>query len=232
MKESEKYYNFPITMLASWYGEFHKKNTFLDDAINYHIYSYSLKEEQTSFEDLEDIFDKSSDYFGVAKWGAGGGFNKAKKTYQTYKNSRVFVGVSKTMYWDFYKEEKTEHEWNCLIAHLALRSISGNKSVTKSDNTMLYARMSGREKRNEYNPSYDVNLNRYQRGKIIDELEANWNLQYYGRTRGFYFSYTKGYDELIMDVELRKATNKKKQLTLEKERIRQEVLAKIAYDNK
>lgn len=232
MKSKEQYYNFPIKMLTSLYGDDSLRKTFLDEVLNYHIYSYSLKKEHESFGDLEDIFDETSKYFGILNWGHGGGFNKAKKTYQSYKYSKVFVGISRTMYWSFYQEEKTKHEWDCLIAHLALKSIAGNKNVTKSDNTMLYARMSGCEKRIEYDQSSCVAPNRYRRDKIIYELQATWNLQYYARTKGFYFSYTIGLDDLIMEVEMRKVTNRKKQLIIEKERIREEVLARINFDNK
>lgn len=212
MSSEQKYFNFPIKMLQGVLDGSKDKVSFLTDLLYYHIESHAMKMEGLNeYEESEtQRFKRSAEFWGVT---VGDNPEKQKKAEQLLienETSKVFVGINTTVFWSFYKEEKTDLEWECLVAFLALKSILGNKSYSKSNNALLYSRMSGLESAND---GYELSFTEYHRNKIIFKLETEWELKYYSRyTRGFYFGIDVSLKDLIFQAESKRESLRKESL--------------------
>ena len=215
----QKFFNFPIMMMQGVLEGWKDKKEFLKDLLYYHIQSHAEKlEDLNEYEETsEQLFRRSAEYWNVTMEGSvSSRLQRAVSLIEDFGGARVFVGISTDVFWNFYNNEKTQFEWECLAAFLALKSILGNKTFCKSNNALLYARMSGYE-------SADVNsitLSRFHRDKIILKLELEWNLKYYSRyTKGFYFGFDTTLQDLIFFAEDRRESFKAKELKKSKAEI-------------
>ena len=201
------------------------KKEFLDNLLYYHIYNHYLKLEKI-YEDGEIMeetdlqrFKRSASFWGIKLGNPEYSFEMGEYLHsQKYK---TFVGLNKNIFWDFYKNKKTLFDWECLFAHLALKSILGKKEYAKTDNSMFYARMLGKETKKEYEAlKKGLNFTRWHRDTIITELETNWGLKYYSRNiRGFYFGYDIELEKLIQIAESKRENFKREQLKQTKKEI-------------
>ena len=223
----QKFFNFPIMMMQGVLEGWKDKDEFLRDLLYYHIQSHAEKlEDLNEYEETsEQLFRRSAEYWNVTMEGSiSSRLQRAVSLIEDFGGAKVFVGISTDVFWNFYNENKTDFEWECLAAFLALKSILGNKTFCKSNNGLLYARMSGYE-------SADVNsitLSRFHRDKIIQELEDNWNLKYYSRyTKGFYFGFDIGINDLVFEAEKRRKSTKEKLRNDEKKKALAEALKRL-----
>lgn len=132
---------------------------------------------------------------------------------EKFKGSKVFVGIRTEIFWDFYKNPKDEFDWECLFAFLSFKSIVGRKKFCASNNTLLFARMSGCESVSEYDKTEKFELSRRKLDRVKLDLQLNWNLVYYSSfTRGFYFGFDIMLDDLVFHAESRKKSTKVKDL--------------------
>ena len=224
---SERFFNFPIMMMQGVLEGWKDKKEFLKDVLYFHIENHAQKiEDLNEYEETEvQRFKRSAEFWGVKMSGnIERSYERGAELIAEFETSKVFVGISTEIFWNFYNENKTDFEWECLAAFLALKSILGNKTFCKSNNGLLYARMSGYE-------SADVNsitLSRFHRDKIIQELEDNWNLKYYSRyTKGFYFGFDIGINDLVFEAEKRRKSTKEKLRNDEKKKALAEALKRL-----
>lgn len=218
--KGEKYFNFPIILLQGvCKGDDSKRNDFLKNLLYYHIAKHSEKLPFISNEESEEQrFQRSASFWNVDL--KGNLSEKVKQGFnllESFKDSKVFIGIKTEIFWEFYKNHKTDFEWHLLITYLSLKSILGQKKYCKSNNALLYSRMEGNESKQGLN---DLGFTEYYRTKLINKLESDWNLKYYSRyTRGFYFGFDIDLEKLIFSAENLKEENKKKLLQDEKKKI-------------
>ena len=217
---SERFFNFPIQMMQGVLEGWKDKDEFLRDLLYYHIQSHAEKiEDLNEYEETEEQrFKRSAEFWGVKMSGnIERSYERGAELLEEFEKSKVFVGISTEIFWNFYQNEKTQFEWECLVAFLALKSILGKKTFCKSNNALLYARMSGNESVTDL---HSLTLSRFHRDKIILKLEIEWNLKYYSRyTKGFYFGIDTTLQDLIFFAEDRRESFKAKELKKSKDEI-------------
>ena len=209
MKTDEKYFNVPIHLFSG----------FMDDSLNclnnvfdYAIYSHSLKLEGTQAE----RFKAACKWYEVIPGNDNECIRNGKEQVVYVHKSTPKVGISKTMWFDFYKNDKSDFEKVCLLGFLAIKSILQNKPYCKIDNKFWLSRMDGNAK--SINDFFELSetlkpyANEYQTVKIKTELRNNWGLTTYSRhTRGFYVSFDLTIEQLVLEAEKRRKSTIDKQ---------------------
>jgi len=189
MSDSEhKYFNFPIILLEGFLND---SNTCLINIIDYSLYKFSVKTE--CYIDKES-FRNSVDYFKVKLGDYERTYTNGKMLYDSLDVKLPKASIEFDMYFDFYKNYKTEFEKVCLLAFIALRSIIGRKLYCQTTENFLLARMDGKtnaiNELHELSPEILTYASRRKLDKIKTELTMNWNLRYYSYyMRGFYISF-------------------------------------------
>ncbi|MDD2307714.1 MAG: hypothetical protein PHP53_23630 [Prolixibacteraceae bacterium] len=228
-----KYFNFPVTLLKELFED---KQKVLNDILYFALYSHSLKM------DAEDLYSNSefNKFTTAAKFynvDLGGNdqnkknkLKQGKALFESIPTDTPKVGLNISIFWDYYKNDKSEFEIACLAAFLAIKSILGTKPYCKTDNSFLWARMSGNAKAikdvNKLSEGVKKYANDYQTVKIKTALREGWKLVTYSRyTRGFYVSFTLDLPALILEAETRRKSTKEKQYRQHEKEIVKQVLA-------
>ncbi|EMY3554091.1 hypothetical protein ABF190_001697 [Flavobacterium psychrophilum] len=206
----EKYLNFPIQLLSGFMIDTRKV---LNDITDYAVYQNSLKLELGT--DLEKI-KTSASFYNMTLGSNKNTFDNGKMLYNSIPENSPKVGLSISIFWDFYKNDKSEFDKICLLAFLGIKSILGTKSYCKVTNLYLWARMDGKTNTiievSELSNEVRKYANRYQSENIKNELILNWHLVYYSRyTRGFYVSLKMSLEDLIFEAEKKRKSIKENQ---------------------
>ena len=219
MKTDEKYFNVPIQLFRG----------FMDDSLNclnnvfdYAIYEHSLKLNGVQIE----RFRAACKWYGVTPGNENESFRNGREKVLNADKKSPKVGISKTIWFDFYKNDKSDFDKICLLGYLAIKSILQNKAYCKIDNKFWLSRMDGNAK--SINDFFELSetlkpyANEYQTVKIKTELRNNWGLTTYSRhTRGFYVSFDLTIEQLVFEAEKRrKSTIDKQHKDREKEAIK------------
>lgn len=219
---NEKYLNFPIQLLTGFITDTRKT---LDNIVSYSVYENALKLEHGT--ELQKIKD-SAEFYQMKLGSVKHSLDNGKLLYNSVPNNSPKVGMNLSIWWDFYKNEKTEFDKVCLLGFLAIKSILGNKSYCKVTNLYLWARMDGKtntiDEVSELSNEIRKYANRYQTENIKSELILNWHLIYYSRyTRGFYVSLKLRLEDLIFEAEKKRKSIKDKQ----QKQLQNEALKKV-----
>ena len=229
-----KYFNFPVKLLE---GIFKDKQEFFSDILNYSMYSHSLKL------DGEEYIYTSAYYkfIASAKWYNITGtteadFKRGKKLFDSIPANYPKAGLNISIFWDYYKNEKSDFDIACLAAFLAIKSILGDKPYCKTDNSFLWGRMNGNSKaikdRSELNPVVLKYANEYQTKKIKNALRESWGLVTYSRyTRGFFVSFTLDLPVLVLEAEKRRKSTKQDEYKRHEKDVVKQVLQKLKSNN-
>lgn len=206
----EKYLNFPIQLLAGFMIDTLKV---LDNITDYAVYENSLKLDLGT--DLDKI-KTSASFYTIVLGDNKKTLNNGKMLCNSMPSNSPKVGLSVSIFWDFYKNDKSEFDKICLLAFLAVKSILGIKSYCKVTNLYLWARMDGKTNTivevSELSNQVRKFANRYQSENIKNELILNWHLIYYSRyTRGFYVSLKMSLEDLIFEAEKKRKYIKENQ---------------------
>jgi hypothetical protein len=225
-ENKEKYLNFPIQLLA---GFIIKPRKVLNEIIDYAIYQNSLKLDLGS--DLEKI-KTSAKFYDIDLSNAKQTLDKGKILYSSIPDNSPKVGLSISMFFDFYINDKSEFDKVCLLGFLAIKSILGNKSYCKVTNSYLWARMDGKVNSivevSELSDEVRKYANRYQTENIKNELILNWNLKYYSHfTRGFYVSLKMSLEDLIYEAEKKRKSLKVNQQKILQKEARERALERL-----
>lgn len=208
--EKEKYFNFPIHLLQGFLVDPYKC---LTDISDYSVYERSIGLELGS--ELEKM-KSAAKFYNLNFTNYENSLKNGAKIYNEIGVTRApKVGLSLSLFWEYYKNEKSEFDKVCLLAFLALRSIIQNKAYTKVDNKYLLSRMDGKARSCELSELSDPLL-KYSSRRLLEkvkrELQFNWYLIYYSRyTRGFYISFKLSLEDLIYEAEKRRVSTKEKE---------------------
>lgn len=206
----EQYFNFPIQLLEDFLTN---DMRCLNNICDYAVYKHSLTYLESRQEDRIKL---SASSFSLTMGSVKNTARNAKNILSIIPDKSPMVGINITIFWDFYKNDKTEFEKVCLLGFLAFKSILGDKGCCKTTNKYWFSRMSGSVKSVEIESMHDViqkyHTRRYQT-KIKTALENNWGLKEYSfHTRGFYISFRLSIDDLVKYAEDRRESTKEKQL--------------------
>lgn len=222
MKTETKYFNFPVCLLKDFLLET-STDKCLNQICDYSIYAHSqLLEYGTEMEN----FNSASKFFNVKLGNANQALKNGKALFSQISPKAPKVGINLDIFWDYFKNEKSEHEKACLLAFLAIKSILQNKTYCKITNNFWLSRMAGNYNSEsiEFLPdNLKFYSSEYQTRKLKTELKNNWGLKTYSRyTRGFYVSFKLPLEQLVFEAE------KKRKSTLEKQykKLEQEAIAK------
>lgn len=187
------------------------KKDFLSNLLYYSLYGHSIFiEDLNQYEETEEErFKRSASWLNVKLANVDYALSRGKQLHSKYRNSKVYTGLNTDIFWDFYKNDKTDYIWECLFTFLALKSIIGKKQYAKTNNQMMFTRMAGKEKVKDYQALKGFDFTRYHLDKIKTELQINWGLKYYSRyTKGFYVGFDIDLKELVFEAEKRKESMK------------------------
>jgi len=228
MKTDEKYFNVPIQLFS---GFMNNSKNCLDDVFDYAVYQRSLSLTGTQ----EEQFKAACKWFSVKAGDSDKSIRNGKRlNYSTPSNSPK-VGLSLALFWDFYKNEKTNFDKVCLLGFLAIKSILQNKAYCKIDNKFWLSRMDGKAKSIndfcELSETIKPYVKEYQTVKIKTELRNNWGLTTYSRhTRGFYVSFDLTIEQLVFEAEKRRKSTIEKQYKLKENEAIKKAIQKL-YSN-
>lgn len=212
----ERYFNFPIQMLSGFINDTQKV---LNEITDYAIYEYSLKLEFGN--ELERI-KPSADFYGVNLSSEKKTLDKGIILYNSIPINSPKVGLNILIFWDFYKNDKTEFEKVCLLIFLSIKSVLGKKTYCKTNKQFLFNRVIGSDKNTLRLEDFDEPLFKYANNrrlwdKINLELQMNWGLKYYSnRDKGFYVSFIMDETKFYTIVMEQKNSLKVKQFKDEK----------------
>ena len=193
------YFNFPIVLLKEFLID---DRECLNNIFDFAIYSYLNKEYESDFSQIKE----AESFFGVNIGNKRRSFDNGKTLFESIPENLPFIGIRKSIWFDYYTNQKTEYQKVVLLAFIAIKSIVGKKTHCKTNNLLWYSRMEGNSHTvknvNELSPELSEYFNEYQSKKIKNELILNWNLKHYAYyTRGFYVSFKMTLEDLIFMAE-------------------------------
>lgn len=227
----EKYFNFPIQLLKGFMID---EKKVLSNICDYAVYTKSLDLilGDTELENMRD----SARYFKISLTSIDRSLKNGVLLHENIPKNSPKVGLSKSMFFEFYTNDKSDFDKICLLGFLAIKSILGTKPYTKLDNKFWLSRIDGNPKSiNDYSElSNEIRTyaNEYQTRKIKIALRDNWGLATYSRyTRGFYVSYILTLEQLIYEAEKRRKSTIEKQNKIKEKEALQRVLERIKNEN-
>ena len=223
----KKYFNFPIQLLEGFMIDDYKKT--LTNILDYSVYENSLKLEFGK--ELQKVVD-SGKFYKITLGDKNRTLKNGKLFYNSIPINSPKVGLNLSIWWDFYKNDKTEFDKICLLAFLSIKSMIGAKPYYKANNFFLWSRMDGKTNTivtvSELSNEIRKYANEYQTKKIKTALRNNWGLIHYARhTRGFYVSFKITLKQLILEAEKRRISNKEKQYKEQEKETLKEVLEQL-----
>lgn len=234
-----QYFNFPVQILK---GIFEDKKKVLNDILYCALYSHSLKLNDGYRYPRGENSSEYKDFMAACTWYCVDLKGNEKERKEKMYHGRMLinglpanspkVGLNISIWWDYYLNEKSDFDIACLTAFLAIKSILGTKPYCRTDNSFLWARMSGNSKamkdQSELTPGVLKFANEYQTKKIKRALRDGWGLIHYAfHTRGFYVSFTLDLPALVMEAEKRKKSTKEKQYQQYEKDVRKQVLESL-----
>ena len=224
-KEDQKYFNFPIQLLQDFLVN---DDEVLMDIWNYSLYSITLEYEFGN--DVEKVQSAKS-YLGVQGGNEKEEFKKGKIIFNSIPLKSPMVGLNTDVWFDYYKNDKTEFEKITLLGFLAIKSILGKrKPYCKITNNFWLSRMDGKAK--SINEIYELSeplkkyAVHYQLRKIKSELERNWNLKTVSG-RGFNVSFKMSIDALTYEVLKKRKKYKDFEIKKAKDEAKNTALARL-----
>jgi hypothetical protein len=222
MKDDEKYFNVPIQIFE---GFMEDSKDCLNNAFNYAVISQSNKltgnkEERykaaCKFFGVSDRDMTKTKFFGVKSGDVTQKIIIGNHLISTIPANSPKVGLRLSLFWDYYKNEKSNFEKVCLLGYLSIKSILQTKAYCKINNMFWLSRMDGNAKSItdliELSEAMKPYGKEYQTVKIKTELRNSWGLTTYSRhTRGFYVSFDLTIEQLVFEAEKRRKSTKDKQ---------------------
>lgn len=224
------YFNFPIVLLEGFLIDYMEC---LNNIFDYSIYGYLNKAYESDFNKIKE----AESFFGVNIGNKKRSFENGKTLFESIPEKLPFTGIRKSIWFDYYKNQKTEFQKVCLLAFLAIKSIVGKKLYCKTNYSLMFSRMSGIshtiKNKSELPPELiDYFIKRRQSDKIIANLKSDWKLKHYGyHTKGFYVSFKKDdkidLEGLIKIVEKNRKSRKEKEMKDLEKSLRLKVLKEL-----
>ncbi len=223
--DKEKYFNFPIQLLE---GFLLNDKQVLNDILYYAIYKHYL--DYLGYGNKKLAIKETKIFFNVSLADDNKSLERGEILIDSLPSNSPMVGLNLSIFWDYYKNEKTEFEKVTLLGFLAIKSILQNKSYCKITNKYWLSRMDGKTKTvSEYyelsNSLKKYNVP-YQLRKIKAELEQNWNLKTVSG-RGFNVSFKMSLIALTYEVLKRRKKYKDEVLRKQKNEAKKKALQQL-----
>ncbi len=199
-KNGEIYFNYPGELMRGFWKSEVEKVRCLNEIVKYCAYDVWCKKGRC------EIVNENFNQFICEELGLTMFCNGASKAtfyrittelremYDHNSFSGLFFSISSTMYFDFYKKEKTIEERTGLLAYLAVKSILGTRGFAKTNRFFLTSRMDCNLKCENSLPDEILKYRkRYHFDKLKSLLYSRYNVGIYSdrATRGFYVSLQK-----------------------------------------
>lgn len=239
----ERHFNFPVTLLKGFMSEIRRPGV-LSDILYFATYERAVQiakhRDGLSEEDEEFDYEYFREALGELNWKFNGSrieermqeaFEKGGKLYQDSKGI-ARTGISRSVYWDYHDNKKTEWQLFQLLGFLALKSIARDKPAAKVTNEHWIARMSGLNKAQDggLDPMVCGFMTEYRMPKLKRLLVKHWGMKHYGQyTRGFWISFNKSMtlEKLALMAEGAKVKNKERKVQNEEKEARLAALQKL-----
>jgi hypothetical protein len=195
------FFNFPVSLLRPAFSNMRKV---CNDIIDYAIFKHAETLEGNPAKRTKD----SAKFFSVTLGNISQSYENGKTLFNDTPIKTAMTGISSTLLFDFYQNEKTDFEISLLLAFLAIKSILGKRSYCKLNSEFLLSRMAGLTSKNEIK-DFPEPLKKFQSRYHLDclkyELKKSFGLQIYARyTRGFFVSFELPLEQLIREVEIKR----------------------------
>ncbi|NVO21696.1 MAG: hypothetical protein HXX13_18495 [Bacteroidetes bacterium] len=223
--KKSRYINFPICLLANAQENFQKT---CSNILSYGLFIFCQSHPQKN---KSEQFNQAMDYYKVTIENPELSYAQGERLFNEIPPKNPKAGISTKTLMDFYTNPKSEFEIDSFLAFCGMRSILQKKAYCKITNEYLLARMAGLT-----SPMNDQKLpimvtkyqKRYQIDKLREQLQINWGLKLYSyHARGYYISFKLTIEELITQVEMRRAKSNKQRRISEKKAFVTQVLFKI-----
>jgi hypothetical protein len=213
---NKKYLNFPLPMLKTLYTD---SNKFFDDIFDVAIFLYSKSLEGDELE----RYNEALEFLRCTQGNHNRGISNAKKILSDLPFKYCFTGIEKEMYFDYYKNAKSDFQIECLGAFLGIKSILGTKPFCKTNKAHILARMFGyntfKDLPDKLTPLQEKYKTRWHMDKILMELETGWFLKIISNhQRGMYISFDLSLEELALKSETIKEKNRIQQFKDQKKK--------------
>jgi len=232
------FYNAPVVLLGGFIPD--TRGT-LDNVLDYCFYEACLNVTgDLPDADPEDRMKYVADkLLGVTFGSIWNSFRNGEELFNSIPQRTARAPIHRTIFWDYYKNEKTDFEKACFLFMHALKSILGKNEGAKKKITNLFilSRMDGQNSAyksvDELSPEIRKYSTEYQLRKIKDTFQKHGMFEYaglvfYGRyVRGCWYAFGIPLHELMMHAELHKRKNRDKLLKAEREALLKKVLSSI-----
>ncbi len=224
-KTEYNYVNFPICLIT---GIFEDSTSVFKNILAYAVYKWSLEKSVEEFaEKIKNVLDS----FKIPFADIDNIKEQGEALHNSIPDTSPKTGIKLSMLNDYYLHKKTDFQIVILCAFLALKSIIFRKPLTKCTNDYLLSRMAGFRSTDQINdlPATLAKYNnRYQLGKIKNELIEHWGLKYDGYYfRGFFVSFTMSEFDLIRESEKKRKKHKEKLARTIQAEIRKQVIQQL-----
>lgn len=203
-KKDCRYFSFPIVLLD---GIFENKMQCLNQMFDYSAYKKSLDYEGNESE----RYKQALKYLGVTNENEKKSIENGKYLIDSIPDNLPTTSINIDVFFDYYKNSKTEYEIAQLTAVLAIKSILGKKDYYKTNKKLIIARMFGFNSVKELPENTHILLkkysNKYQIDKLLNELQLYWGLKLFSdHCRGFYLSFKLSLKDLAkINIEAKKS---------------------------
>jgi hypothetical protein len=220
----EKYFNFPIQLLE---GFIDNDKQILENILNYAVFSHYLNLE---FGDEDERIVESASFFGIHLGNKEITLERGEMLVDSISSNSPFVGINLSIFFDYYKNDKTEFEKVTLLGFIAIKSILQKKSYCKITNNFWLSRMD--EKVSSIKEIYELSKPikkyavHYQLRKIKAELERNWKLKTVSG-RGFSVSFKMSIEALTYEVLKKRKKYKDSEIKKAKDKAKSEALKRL-----
>ncbi|HAH36812.1 MAG TPA: hypothetical protein DCY95_10445 [Algoriphagus sp.] len=206
MKESSKFFNFPIQLL---HGFMNNSKECFANIFDYSVFQMVYSEDAI-YDDLDEFMEEWN--ISIPKSRANRIYSNGKLLYDSFNSFNLpWTGIHKKTYFKI-RDETDEFKLICFLAYSAFKSIIQKKQWCKVPNDLILARMAGlsgykNKGRAAIIPSkiaYWMKSKSQRRKRVFQYLETYNGLVYLPKSRGIIFSLTCSFKELVYYVEEKK----------------------------
>lgn len=138
----EIFYNVPCGLFQGFLESDMDKRRIFDDIINYVAYKEYRRLENTISDDTK-LWDEICRNIGCYVQDKERTLDRGFEIHVEHKRN-AFFSISNTHCWEFTNNYKSDEECVLLLAHLALKSICGNRKYVKTNRILWLSRMDGK----------------------------------------------------------------------------------------
>lgn len=187
-------YNFPISMLRGFMAE---TDSVLDSILDFNIW-----QEYEKCEDIEVVKTR----LGITISNKDKTLESGKRLSKKYRyDGYPWTGISHKLFWEFFREDRSDFDKAALLGFLAAKSLIGGKPYYKLTNqSVLQKRMAGYKEKDRCEIPKELKhfTTRWFFDRIKLELKENFGVVIYANhVRGMYISTSLSLEQLAVEAE-------------------------------